>query len=95
MMINDYDFSPRGWICPKCGRVYSPSTSMCFYCADNKSPTITKIGTGIPNDKDWWESYLKQTTADSSQNIGGSDYWDDIKKTWTNIKNTQSNSIKY
>lgn len=25
-------FAPKGWICPKCGRVYSPSTSECFYC---------------------------------------------------------------
>ena len=21
-----------GWICPKCGRVYSPSTSECWFC---------------------------------------------------------------
>lgn len=27
----------RGWICPKCGRVYSPFTSSCSFCgnADN------------------------------------------------------------
>lgn len=23
-----------GWVCPKCGRVYSPFTSMCTYCAN-------------------------------------------------------------
>ena len=23
---------PRGWICPKYGRVYSPTTSICMYC---------------------------------------------------------------
>ena len=24
-----------GWICPTCGRVYSPTTIMCFYCPGN------------------------------------------------------------
>lgn len=26
------DVTPKGWECPKCGRVYSPSTPMCLYC---------------------------------------------------------------
>ena len=41
---NDFD-GPRGWICPKCGRVYSPSTSMCLYCGGN---TTTVINTTTP-----------------------------------------------
>lgn len=24
----------QGWICPKCGRVYSPYTSCCSFCAN-------------------------------------------------------------
>ena len=24
-------FGQQGWICPKCGRVYSPFTKMCLY----------------------------------------------------------------
>ncbi len=32
--VNPYNglFGQQGWICPKCGRVYSPFTQMCLYC---------------------------------------------------------------
>ena len=44
-----------GWKCPECGRVYSPSIPMCFYCGGNKSLTATYNGsnttmTKIDND---------------------------------------------
>lgn len=40
---SSYDFSETiiyGWTCPKCGRVYSPSTPMCLYCKSNDNNII-------------------------------------------------------
>lgn len=40
--VNPYNglFGQQGWICPKCGRVYSPFTPMCLYCGGGDT-TIT------------------------------------------------------
>lgn len=37
--VNPYNnfFGQQGWICPKCGRVYSPFTTMCPYCKNEGS----------------------------------------------------------
>lgn len=44
--INPYNgmFGQQGWICPKCGRVYSPFTKMCLYCGHNNTTTISNLG---------------------------------------------------
>lgn len=31
----------QGWICPKCGRVYSPYTSQCTFCGNADNFKIT------------------------------------------------------
>ncbi len=52
--INPYNgiFGQQGWICPKCGRVYSPYTQMCPYCQPgNIIRTINSPNTNIEKDK--------------------------------------------
>lgn len=34
-------FVNKGWQCPICGRVYSPTTPMCFYCRNEETSTST------------------------------------------------------
>lgn len=29
-------FGTHGWVCPKCGRVYSPYQNMCLYCKNEE-----------------------------------------------------------
>lgn len=39
----------QGWICPKCGRVYSPYTHMCPYCGPKHShETVTTYLPYVP-----------------------------------------------
>lgn len=33
----------QGWICPKCGRVYSPYTHMCPYCGPKHGHETTTV----------------------------------------------------
>ena len=65
----------RGWICPKCGRVYSPDTPICFYCNNTESTTITATSANYTTE---WTKYLNHISTDSS------DFWDNIKKQWLN-----------
>jgi hypothetical protein len=47
-----YYTAPNGWVCPKCNRVYSPSTSECWSCNNDIQPwknpiTCTTAGSPI------------------------------------------------
>lgn len=49
--VNPYNgmFGQQGWICPKCGRVYSPFTQMCLYCKPNNTTNISNLGNRTNN----------------------------------------------
>lgn len=44
-MENIEIFGQQGWICPKCGRVFSPFITMCPYC---KKEDTTNLPNNIP-----------------------------------------------
>ena len=69
-----------GWICPKCGRVYSPATSQCLFCGGTYSPNIVYCG---PNNgtKEVFDTMTISNTVNGSKNHA--------------TQNTQSSSLKY
>ena len=69
-----------GWICPKCGRVYSPTTSQCLFCGGAYSPNIVYCG---PNNgtKAVYDTITMSNTIDNSKANA--------------TQNTQSNNLKY
>lgn len=44
------EFYQTGWVCPKCGRVYSPSAYMCSFCGPGSGHggSVSTGTTGIP-----------------------------------------------
>ena len=51
-MIYQHGFTQQGWECPKCGRVYSPTTIMCLGCPQEVKTNVTTIcnTVTVPND---------------------------------------------
>ena len=48
--MSNFNFTPQGWECPKCHRVYSPTTIMCIACPQHTTGTTgsstTPVGVG-------------------------------------------------
>ena len=54
-------FAPQGWVCPKCGRVYAPSTPMCWYCGNKTAINQTTTSAKPVN----FDEYLQRTNFSS------------------------------
>lgn len=55
---NDISFTPKGWQCPVCGAVYSPTTPMCYNCTGKTYTFSTTTG---ELDIDFYKKYLNHS----------------------------------
>ena len=81
-----------GWACPRCNRINAPWVRQCDCSSGWNNPTITWTYPNKDSHDDWWSTHVTCEQADSNtyttaQNpvVGGSDYWDQYTKTWTNV----------
>ena len=44
--MDNNNFVQQGWQCPICKRIYSPTTTMCYYCNQDTTITTTSTDTG-------------------------------------------------
>ena len=51
-MFDNQFFAQQGWQCPICKRVYSPTTSMCYYCGNTETVTTTTVT--VNPQEGWW-----------------------------------------
>jgi len=62
-MIYPHGFTQQGWECPKCGRVYSPTTIMCLGCPQEVKTKTTTDSTPI-NTSQWTTNTVLTTNID-------------------------------
>ncbi len=90
----------KGWECPRCGRINAPWARQCDCIRNNWNVTCDDT-TG----DDWWKKYVTCTSNDTfkihpyeityttahNPIVGGSDYWDNTEKIWSNVLKNVSN----
>ena len=87
----------QGWVCPKCGRVYSPSTPMCFNCGNNETTTATTttIPVNIKSLLNSSDTFRIHPEDEPIYEVGGSDYYDPVTRSYVNKLKYVSNGVQY
>jgi uncharacterized OB-fold protein len=67
-------FIPQGWECPKCKRVYSPTTSVCSHCPQHNQGVAT-TGTGTSTTYTHQFESDKKSSSKTKCKICGLEKW--------------------
>lgn len=94
---NHSNKAEKGWECPRCGRINAPWKSQCDCAGD-----LYQITCDDSTTKPWWNNedtfrihpYDVVYTTAYDPIVGGSDYWDQQTKTWTNTVHNQYNGYQ-
>lgn len=58
--LSDF-FTPQGWQCPRCKRVFAPHVGECLYC---NRPPLTYATDGTTSWEEWLEFFKKRSGED-------------------------------
>jgi len=92
--MSDFNFIPQGWECPKCKRVYSPTTMMCIACPQYTTGTTGTQTTPNLNLTTSSTTYMMHSfeptegkTSKTKCKICGLEKWQHPNITYTNTSN--------
>jgi len=78
--MNDFNFIAQGWECPKCKRIYSPTTTMCIAC-----PSLTGFATFGTSSTSSMHNFqqTKGTSSSTKCRICGLEEWQHPRISYT------------
>lgn len=79
--MNDFNFIAQGWECPKCKRVYSPTTMMCIVCP--QTTVNTNLTTGTVNTSNFHNFQEGEGSSKTKCKICGLEKWQHATLTTT------------
>ena len=80
----------KGWICPKCGRVYAPWIDKCQYCGGS---TITNTPPTCPYQW-WWNTPIYTTTTTPNVTLNSDGINNTVSTADINLNSKLNNEVK-